>query len=346
MQSLVLITGGAGFLGINLCRHLLGRGIALRSMDVAPFDYPEQHAIEVMCADIRDAAAVDRALSGVDTVVHCAAALPRAMAAEIHSTNVDGTRLLLERAAQARVRRFVFISSTAVYGIPRHEPITETDPLQGVGAYGESKILAERCCVEARAGGLCVPILRPKTFVGPERLGVFELLYQWAYEGRNFPVLGSGDNPYQLLDVEDLCEVIDRCCRIDAAIANDTFNVGAAQFGSMRDNVQAVLDRAGHGAHVVTLPKRPAVWMLRLLQMLHLSPLYPWVYDTAGRESWVAIERLQQRLHYTPQFSNRAALIRNYDWYVAHRAEFSGKTGRTHRLPWNHGVLEFAKYAF
>lgn len=346
MQPAFLITGGAGFLGINLCRYLIGRGVHPRSMDIAPFAYPEQHVVEVMQADIRDAAAVDRALRGVEVVIHCAAALPRASAAEIYSTNVQGTRLLLERAQQAQVRRFIFISSTAVYGIPRHEPIVETDPLHGVGPYGESKILAERSCVEARSGGLCVPILRPKTFVGPERLGVFELLYEWAYEGRNFPVLGSGANPYQLLDVEDLCEVIGRCCRVDEAVANDTFNVGAQLFGTMRDNFQAVLDRAGHGKRVVSLPALPAVLALRLLQGLHLSPLYAWVYDTAGKESWVSIERLRQRLEFTPRFSNRDALVRNYDWYVTHRAEFAGKSGRTHRLPWKHGVLELAKYAF
>jgi nucleoside-diphosphate-sugar epimerase len=346
MQSPILVTGGAGFLGINLCRHILARGLRPRSLDIAPFDYPEQHVVEVMRGDIRDTAAVRRAYQGVDTVIHCAAALPRASATEIHSTNVEGTRLLLEHAEYARVRRFLFISSTAVYGIPDHEPIVESDVLSGVGPYGHSKILAERSCLEARARGMCVPILRPKTFVGPERLGVFELLYDWAYQGRNFPVLGSGENSYQLLDVEDLCEVIERCCRLDAVIVNDTFNVGAREFGSMRDNVQAVLDRAGHGAHVVTLPRRPAEAVLWLLQTLHLSPLYPWVYATAGKQSWVSTDRMQQRLGYTPRYSNRAALIRNYDWYVAHRGELAGKRGRTHRQPWGHGALELVKYAF
>lgn len=346
MQSPILITGGAGFLGINLCRHLLMRGQRLRSMDIAPFDYPERSAVEVVRADIRDPEAVERALSGVDTLIHCAAALPRSSAQEIHSTNVDGTRLLLDRALRHGLARFVFISSTAVYGIPEHEPIVEADRLQGVGPYGESKILAERSCQQWRERGLCVSVLRPKTFVGPERLGVFELLYDWAYEGRNFPVLGSGANAYQLLDVEDLCAVIERCCRLDGAIANDTFNVGAEQFGSMRDNIQAVLDRAGHGAHVVALPAAPAMQALRLLEWLHLSPLYPWIYATADRPSWVSIERLKERLGYTPRFSNRDALIRNYDWYVAHRAEFRGRSGVSHRVPWKHGLLGLAKYVF
>jgi nucleoside-diphosphate-sugar epimerase len=342
----ILITGGAGFLGVNLCRHLLARGYGLRSIDIAPFDHADLGSVDAVQGDIRDRGAVEQAMAGASIVVHCAAALPRTTSEEIRSTNIEGTRLLLQSAQRHGVERFVFISSTAVYGIPDHHPILETDRLQGVGSYGKSKIVAEESCLAYRRDGLCVPILRPKTFVGPERLGVFELLYNWAYEGRNFPVLGSGDNRYQLLDVEDLCEVISLCCTRDRDVVNDTVNVAADEFGSMRDSVQAVLDRAGHGAHVVALPAAPCTLALRLLERLHLSPLYPWIYATASKDSFVSIERLKQRLGFRPRYSNRAALIRNYDWYVAHRSDFEGKTGVTHRVPWSHGALGLAKYLF
>jgi nucleoside-diphosphate-sugar epimerase len=229
-----LITGGSGFLGINLVRHLLARGVRIRSLDIAPFDYPENDRVEAILGDIRDADTVERAMADAPDVVHCAAALPLAAEEEILSTGVEGTRLLLEAALRHRVERFVFISSTAVYGIPDHHPIREDDRLHGVGPYGRAKIEAEHLCAEYRAKGLCVPVLRPKSFIGPERLGVFEVLYEWAFEGRSFPVLGSGDNRYQLLDVADLCEVIERCLTLDPAIVNDTFNVGAREFGTMR----------------------------------------------------------------------------------------------------------------
>jgi nucleoside-diphosphate-sugar epimerase len=206
-----LVTGGAGFLGINLCRYLLARGHTVRTLDIAPFTYPERNRIEVVDGDIRDADCVERAMAGVDIVVHCAAALPLAPAEDILSTAVRGTRLLLESAATHRVSRFIFTSSTAVYGIPDHHPLVETDPLRGVGPYGESKIQAETLCRSGEWNGLCVSILRPKSFVGPERLGAFELLYDWAYSGHGFPVLGSGNNLYQLLDVDDLCRAIELC---------------------------------------------------------------------------------------------------------------------------------------
>ncbi len=341
-----LVTGGSGFLGINLVRMLLGRGVRVRSLDIAPFDYPERDRIEAIMGDIRDPGAVDSAMRGVDCVVHCAAALPLARADEITSTDVGGTGLLLDAALGQGVARFVFISSTAVYGIPQRHPIREDEPLHGVGPYGLAKIEAEKLCARARARGLCVPVLRPKSFVGPERLGAFELLYDWAFDGHGFPVLGSGENAYQLLDVEDLCEVIWRCMTLERGLVDDTFNVGALEFGSMRDNFQSVLDRAGHGRRVVALPARPAVALLRVLEALRLSPLYRWIYETADHESVVSIERLRSRLGFTPRHSNRDALRRNYDWYVAHRAEFRGRSGVTHRVPWNHGVLGIAKWIF
>jgi nucleoside-diphosphate-sugar epimerase len=177
-------------------------------------------------------------------------------------------------------------------------------------------------------------------------LGVFELLYSWAYEGRNFPVLGSGDNLYQLLDVEDLCEAIHRCATLDPGRANDTFNIGASKFGTMRENFQVVLDHAGHGKHVISLPARPMICTLKLFERLHLSPIYEWIYDTAAQESFVSIERLESKLGFVPQYSNRDALLRNYDWYVTHRDEYRGKTGISHRVPWKKGALQLAKYFF
>lgn len=345
-QPLILITGGAGFLGINLCRHLLARGYRVRSMDIAPFDYPERTALDAQLADIRDPSAVERAMAGVDIVVHCAAALPLSSKEEIYSTDVEGTRTLLEFAARHAIGRFIFISSTSVYGIPDHHPVYEYDELHGVGPYGIAKISAEQLCIESRRRGLCVPILRPKSFVGPERLGVFELLYDWAYAGKNFPVLGSGENRYQLLDVADLCDVIVLCATLNKETVNDTLNVGAKVFGTMRDNFQSVLDRAGHGKHVISLPVQPVIVLLKLLESLHLSPLYQWIYETAARESFVSIERIESKLGFAPRYSNRMALIRNYDWYVANRAEALGKTGVTHRVPWKKGALQLAKWFF
>ncbi len=347
MPGCTLITGGSGFLGINLIRYLLQKQLGdVVVLDTAPFDYPERDRVTFIQGDIRDQAVVQRAMIGCDWVVHTAAALPLYPRHEIYAIEVDGTRLLLDTALALQVKRFVHISSTAVYGIPDHHPLLETDRLTGVGAYGEAKILAEQACREYRQKGLCVPILRPKSFVGPERLGVFAIFYEWAAEGRHFPMIGNGRNRYQLLDVEDLCEAIFLCLTLESNQVNDVFNIGAAEFGAMRDDYQAVLDEAGYGRRIIRFPAAPAIWGLRILEYLKLSPLYKWVYETAGKDSFVSIDKARTQLGFSPRFSNRDALVRNYRWYLEHVDSFRNQTGISHRVPWKQRALKLLKIFF
>jgi len=341
-----LITGGAGFLGINLIRFLLARGHAVSSLDVAEFRYSDvADRVQVIQGDIRDPGVVDRAMEGVDIVVHAAAALPLYPREDIFTTNVDGTRNVLEAGYRRGIGRLIHISSTAVYGIPDHHPLVEGDRLHGVGPYGEAKVQAEAICHEYRRRGMCLPMLRPKSFVGPERLGVFALLYEWASEGKHFPILGSGRNRYQLLDVEDLCQAVVLVAEGPEEQVNDVFNIGAGRFSTVCEEFQAVLDEAGYGRRVISIPSAPARAVLRLLERLHMSPLYQWTYDTIATDSFVSVERAERVLGFEPRYSNVEALLRNYHWYLDNKA-LLGTSGVTHRVAWNQGMLRLAKAFF
>src|ERR671911_2047517 len=345
-QQRVLITGGAGFLGINLTRHLLSRGYRVASLDVEEFAYPERDLVEIIKGDIRNKAVVDRAVGGEDFVVPPAAALPLYSPEDIYTTDVEGTRNVLDASLRHGVGRFVHVSSTAVYGIPDHHPLYETDKLEGVGPYGQAKIQAEMICLEYRARGMVVPIIRPKSFIGPERLRVFALLYDWAFTGHGFHMVGSGNNRYQLLDVEDLCEAIYLTLTLPESQVNDTFNIGAREFTTMKEDYQVVLDYAGHGKKVVGFPATPAIWGLRVLDRLKLSPLYRWVYETASKDSFVSIERAERALGYAPKFSNKEALLRNFRWYLENRERFEDSSGVSHRVPWKQGAIGLLKRFF
>lgn len=340
------ITGGSGFLGINLARYLLKNGHRVVSYDLVPFTYPEREQVKEVIGDIRTYDDLRNAMKGADVVVHTAAALPLYSKEDIRSTDIDGTRNVLRAAKEHNISRVVHISSTAVYGIPDHHPLTEDDKLDGVGEYGKAKISAEELCTRARQEGLVVPIIRPKSFVGPERLGVFALFYDWAATGHGFPMIGSGKNRYQLLDVEDLCDAIYLASTRPAEVANDTFNIGAEKFTTMKEDYQAVLDRAGFGKKIHGFPATPMIWTLRVLEFFKLSPLYKWVYETASKDSFVSIDKAKQKLGWQPRFSNKDALIRNYEWYLSKQKEFEGESGVTHRVPWKQGVLKIAKMFF
>jgi nucleoside-diphosphate-sugar epimerase len=336
------ISGGAGFLGLHLARRLLADGHEVRSLDLVSLAEPElESEVEEIRGDIRNPRAVSRLVEGVDVLVHAAAALPiRGSGREIRSVNVDGTATLLAAAREAGIDRALVISSTAVYGIPKMHPIDEGSPLQGVGHYGRSKIEAEEVAREFAGRGLDVVILRPKTFIGPERLGVFEILFDWVREGRRIYVLGDGRNRYQLLAVEDLVDAV--VLAAEAGVAGETLNLGAIEFGTVRSDLEALIAHSGSTSRVTPVPARPAELALRALELARLSPLAEWHYKTAHRDSYVETAKAERLLGWTPRHSNAQALTRTYDWYLDNRDHITA-TGTTHRVPWDQRALRLLK---
>jgi nucleoside-diphosphate-sugar epimerase len=342
-MALWAISGGAGFLGLHLARRLAADRHEVRTLDLAPLDDEQlEGRVDELHGDVRSAADARQLVEGADVLVHAAAALPiQASRDSIRSVNVEGTAVTLAAAREAGVRRVVLVSSTAVYGVPVKHPIEESDPLVGVGWYGESKIEAEQVCRDFGLRGLEFAIVRPKTFVGPERLGVFEILFDWIREGRRIPILGNGKNHYQLLAVEDLVDAILAAAESDDA-AGEAINVGAGEFGTVRSDLQALIDHADSGSRLRPVPAKPAELALRALELARLSPLAEWHYKTAHRDSFVDVSKAERLLGYEPRYSNEQALIRTYDWYLGNR-ERLGTAGVTHRVPWNQQALALLK---
>jgi nucleoside-diphosphate-sugar epimerase len=339
---LVAISGGAGFLGLHLARRLVADGHAVRTLDLAPLDDAAlEGRVDELRGDVRLTADARRLVAGADVVVHAAAALPiQESRAAIRSVNVEGAAVTFAAAAEARVRRVVLVSSTAVYGVPERHPIHEDDPLVGVGYYGESKIDAERLSEAFARRGLETVVVRPKTFVGPERLGVFEILFDWIREGRRIPILGDGGNRYQLLAVEDLVDAVVRC--LDAPVAGEALNIGAARFGTVRDDLDALIAHAGSASRLLPVPPAPAEIVLRALELARLSPLAEWHYRTAHKDSFVSIDKARTLLRWEPRLSNAETLCATYDWYLDHLAELR-TAGVTHRVPWDQRALGVLK---
>jgi len=340
----IAITGGAGFLGYHLANRLAPQGIKVVLLDIAEFD-PSEYLDDVIChnVDVRNAAALQSALKGTDVVIHAAAALPLWRRKDIFDINVWGTQTVLRVAQKNSIERVIYISSTAVYGISKKYPLYETDPLNGVGPYGESKVQAEKVCQSFRNAGMCVPIVRPKTFIGTGRLGVFQILYDWIKDGKPIPIIGDGTNRYQLLEVEDLVDAVFLLCTAPQEKVNDTFNVGAERFNTVREDLEALCKFAGTGARVMATPAWLVKPGLQLFEMLGLSPLYKWVYGTADKDSFVSPEKIRATLGWSPKYSNAEALLRSYQWYLDHHHELDRKVGITHRVAWNQGILKIIK---
>ena len=335
-----LVTGGTGFLGSHIARRLIADGIHPVLFDIAPLppdDDDIKAQVTVVDGDVQDREAIRAALEGVSHVIHTAAALPiQVSKKKIYAANVRGTRYVLHESMKAGVKRVVFISSTAVYGVPKVHPIDEESPMIPLGHYGASKVEAEKICHQYQARGLEVNIIRPKTFLGTGRLGVFEILFEWIAEGRRIPLLGNGKNHYQLLEVTDLVDGIVKAATVDG-VTNETMNIGADRYQTLNEDMQALFDHANSGSKLWHLPARPGEWSLRVLELAHLSPLAAWHYGTMWRDSYVEVDKAKRLLGWQPQYSNAEALIRAWDWYTENKGRYD--TGVTHRVAWQKGAL-------
>lgn len=341
----ILITGAAGFLGYHLTSYFDKKGAKLTLLDVADFPQDEyKGTYTIIKGDIRDKKVMDEATRGQDFVIHAAAALPLWKKDDILSTNIDGTQNVLTSSLKNKVKRVIYISSTAVYGVPKKHPIEETDPKVGVGPYGISKVEAEKRTEQALKDGLNVTIIRPKTFVGTGRLGVFEILFDWIHDGKKIPVVGSGNNLYELLDVDDLVEAVWMITEKNTANLNGAFNIGAEEYKTVKEDLTALFKSAGSGSRILPTPAWPIKKSLYVFEKLGLSPLYQWVYETADKDSFVSIEKLKKALGWKPKYSNSQALIKAYKWYLKHYKEIkSKKAGITHRVGWKQGILGLFK---
>jgi nucleoside-diphosphate-sugar epimerase len=343
----VAVTGAAGMLGSTVAGRLLADGHQVNGIDLVPAPHGGHPRMRHRQGDIRDRAMVASVLADADAVVHCAGALPSYRTDLIRSTIVDGTSIVLSEAARAAVPRVVHISTSAVYGLPDLVPTPEVHPRRPVDTYGRAKAAAEQIAERYRDDGRCVTVLRPKTFLGPGRMGLFAMLFEWAEEGRNFPVLGRGTARIQMLAIEDLVDAVVTVLDAPAEVAADTYNVAAVEFGTLRDDFQAVLDAAGRGGRVVSVPARPAVLALRTLERTRLSPVYGRLVHKLLADSYVSVDKAHQRLGFRPRLSNQDAILATYAWWRECRAAGQARaSGQTSRDPWRQGALSLAKVFF
>ncbi len=310
------MTGGAGFLGRHLVEHLIAEAAAVRVIDRsrAPA-WIEALDVEYVRADLGHKKSLEQALAGVTGVVHAAFCPPSRPAAELEATNVVGTRALLAAALAGDGPRVVVVSSTIVDRPLKPHPLLADSPLSRLAAYRVSRIKAEEEVARAASAGLPVAVARPKAFVGPGSVGAFAILFDLVRRGGAVPVAGRGDNRYQLCDVRDLARGLAFLLRSNAA---GSFSFGTTRFGTVAEDLSAVIAHAGTDARLRAVPGWLARRILRSVELSGLTPLSEWHQLSAhGRDSVVDVTRAIDELGWQPGFSNAEALTDAYDWYCA-----------------------------
>jgi nucleoside-diphosphate-sugar epimerase len=336
---LVLVTGGSGYFGTVLVDAAVARGDRVRVLDRNP---PEpREGVEFVAGDVRDRSAVASACADVDVVFHNVAQVPLAKdRALFRSVNVVGTANVLVAARDAKVTKVVHTSSSAVFGIPEHNPVTEDTPPRPLEDYGRAKLEAEQLCREAAGAGLDVTIVRPRTILGHGRLGIMAILFEFVADGAPVFVLGRGNNRYQFVHASDLA---DACLAAGDRRGATVYNVGATEFGTMRETLQALVDHADTGSRVRSLPIGPTRAAMRSLAALGLAPFAPYHWMLYGESLWFDATRARSELGWEPKHSNASMVVESYDWFLGHREQLDAATGSEHQSPARLGLLRVLK---
>jgi len=253
-----LVTGGAGFIGSNICAALSRQGAAVTVLD----DLSSGHAsnldgldgVTLIEGDIRDAETVGRAVPGCDTVFHLAASVGNKRSIdhpdEDTDINVKGTLNVLEAARDARVRKVVVASSAGIYGELRTIPITEDHPLEPLTPYGVSKLYTEKMALAfAHVYGLEAICLRYFNVYGPNQRfdaygNVIPIFAFRALAGEPIVVFGDGQQTRDFVHVDDVVQANLNAARNRGV--SGAFNVASATQVRILDLAQAVnahLDR-------------------------------------------------------------------------------------------------------
>jgi nucleoside-diphosphate-sugar epimerase len=307
------------------------RGEEVRILDIWQ-DHNQPDGAEFFLGDINDREAVEKAMRGVSHVHHNVALVPLSKAGRrFWRVNVEGTRNALEVASAAKVQMFCHMSSSAIFGSPRHP----------VEIYGRAKLAAEELVIQAGREGMRVSSIRPRTIVGNNRLGIFGVLFDWIRDGADIYIIGPGTHPFQFVHADDVSEV-----SIQSALQErpGLFNVGAAQFGTLRDDLGALIRHAETKSEIKSLPVPLAIGALTILDKLRLSPLGPWHYLTYHKPYYFDIQPTMDALGWVPKHNNVSILTGAYDGFIASRPDAGAPDQKSfHKKPVKQGILRLLK---
>jgi len=337
MNKTALVTGGSGYFGSILIKRLLEKGYKCRNFDINRPDELNSD-VEFIQGDIRNKHVVSLACDGVDIVHHNVAQVPLSKDdALFKSVNHEGVENILKASLERKVKKVVYTSSSAVFGVPECNPVTEKTIPKPAESYGQAKYGGEKICQTYIDKGLDVTILRPRTIMGHGRLGIFQILFEWIYKGQNIPVFDGGHNLYQFIHADDLAKA---CILSGENYSPDIFNCGATEFGTMKEVLEQICEYANTGSKIRSIPMRPAVIGMNFFSKLGLSPLGNYHALMYGKSMYFDTSKIQSVLDWRSEHSNFEMFRDSYDWYVTNREDvLKSVTTSPHKSAVKQGVL-------
>ena len=339
----ILVTGGSGFLGAIMKQHILEQGYRCINIDLVkdPGEHPNLVQYQ---GDIRDAEKL-RAIFGatpIDGVVHCAAILAHTGEDQkfLWTSNVDGTRNVIDAMRLNGVKQLVFLSSNCLWGESLGRPVREDDPPHPVEVYGHSKVAAERMVREFT--DLNAVIIRCPTIIDFGRLGLLAILFEFIHDGRRVWTVGKGRNRYQFIYAGDLANA---CMLALEYPRSETFHIGSDNVKSLAEVYSYVVRRAQSKSSVAALPLKPTLAAMKLFHKLKVSPLGPYHYKMIAEDFVFDTTRIKEKLGWKPTLTNEQVLWRAYQYYSENRGEIENRRNvSAHRQGAKMGVIRLLKW--
>ena len=316
----IFITGATGLVGSHAAEEALRRGHRVKALVRGSSDTRllDQWGVEKVPGDLEDADALRRGVEGADWVFNCAAKVGDwGTLEEFRRLNVEALRLLLDAASDAKVGRFVHVSSLGVYEGRDHFGTDETVPpaAQSLDAYTRSKVEAEELALKyVKDRGLAVSVVRPGFIYGPRDRTVLPKLLD-ALRNKRFFYFGSGDQVLNCIYVKNLVQAIFLAAEVDGAVG-EVFNVTDGGKVTKKQFVGRVAELAGLKPPSRKIPLWLA-WTLAVLMERRAkrkkSPVPPLVnkarYKFLGLNLDYSIEKARRVLGYDPAYTTERGLV-------------------------------------
>jgi len=326
-----------GFVGSHLVQKLVELGNEVSVIDITDPEETTNPHISFHKVDIRNLEQIKKLSQNIDYIFHTAALVPISKAEKFFDeVNAYGTRNILIAALENNVESVVYISSSAVYKIPKKGVIiTEEYPIEPHTSYGEAKYHAEQICFEYMKKGLPVSIIRPRTILGTHRLGIYSILFDWILNNKKVFILGDGSNKFSYVSIPDLIESMILSAKKGGG---EIFNISTDKYGTYRGDLEDLIEYAESKSTIVSVNASLCRIILKILDKWNLSPLAEWHYDTIDKEYVFDISKAKKLLGWHPQDSNKKMFHESYDWFRENYDSLN--VGTTHKTKLNPKILD------
>ncbi len=307
-MALYLVTGGAGFIGSNICQDLVKRGNRVRILDDFSTGKREnivgfKDSVELIEGDLRDREIVEKAMLGVDFVLHQGAlpSVERSIKDPLTTTrvNVLGTLNVLLAAREARVKRMVYASSSSVYGDTPTLPKKEAMRANPQSPYAVTKLIGEEYCrIYYSIHGLETVCLRyfnvfgPRQDPGSQYAAVIPKFISLMLKGKSPPIYGDGEQSRDFSFIDNVVEANLRACEAEEA-PGEVLNIACGKKITINELVET----------------------LNKILQTRIEATYESPRKGDVRHSLADISRAGETLHYSPQIGLEQGLERTVRWF-------------------------------